>query len=182
MKRFIPTICIAFSILLACNKEKTQVLPSPGEWKIFPIEIEGENGSFNHTRSSFSTGCLDIVSDLNIAIYNNGKLCYSEYFTDLNALALRFPDEDLKYDLYFLANSGKIKAPASEQAMEEFSCRYPDYGVFRSSGFPMSLTCKDFQPGSITKFILKRLVGEYVLSFSDGARLADYEIKSVKLC
>lgn len=182
MKRFIPTICIAFSILLACNKEKTQVLPSPGEWKTFPIEIECENGSFNHTRSSFSTGCLDIVSDLNIAIYNNGKLCYSEYFTDLNALALRFPDEDLKYDLYFLANSGKIKAPASEQAMEEFSCRYPDYGVFHSSGFPMSLTCKDFQPGSITKFILKRLVGEYVLSFSDGARLADYEIKSVKLC
>lgn len=182
MKKILFTIFIVLPILSACNKEKIQLIPSPMDWKTFPIEIEGENGSFNQTRSSFSTECLDMISDLNIAVYDNGRLCYSEYFTDLNALALRFPDEDKKYDLFFLANSGKVKAPASQQAMEEFSCRYPDYSAFHSTGFPMSLTCKNFQPGSITKFILKRLVGEYVLSFSNGARLADYEIKSVKLC
>ncbi|MCQ2155132.1 MAG: DUF4906 domain-containing protein [Bacteroidales bacterium] len=182
MKKFLSTIFIVFPILSACSREKIQVLPSPGDWKTFPIEIESENGGFNRTRSSFPTDCLDMISDLNVAVYNNGRLCYSEYFTDLNTLALRFPDEDLEYDLFFLANSGKIKAPASEQAMEEFSCRYPDYSVLHSTGFPMSLTCRNFQPGSITKFLLKRLMGEYVLSFSNGARLADYEIQSVKLC
>lgn len=182
MKKILSTIFTVLPILWACNKEKIQVLPSPENWKTFPIEIEGENGSFNQTRSSFSSDCLDMISNLNVAVYSNGTLCYSEYFTDLNSLALRFPDEEHKYDLYFLANAGKIKAPASQQAMEEFSCRYPDYAVFRSTGFPMSLACRDFLPGSITKFRLKRLVGEYVLSFSNGARLADYEIKSVKLC
>lgn len=182
MKKILLTIFIILPLLSACNKEKIQLLPSPMDWKTFPIEIEGENGSFNQTRSSFPADCLDMISDLNIAVYDNGRLCYSEYFTDLNTLALRFPDEEKKYDLFFLANSGKVKAPASQQAMEEFSCRYQDYSVFHSTGFPMSLVCKNFQPGSITKFILKRLVGEYVLSFSNGARLADYEIKSVKLC
>lgn len=182
MKKNLFTISLACIMLAACTKEKIQVISSPESWKAFPIELAGEGSNFSDTKSSFSADCLDIISDVNIAVYDNGRLRYSEYFTDLNAIALRFPDEEAEYNLYFLANSGKIKVPASEMAMKEFSYLFPDYSSFHTTGFPMSLVYTGFKPGSITKFILKRLVGEYVLTFSDKSDIANYAIKSVKLC
>lgn len=134
------------------------------------------------TRSTISPD-EEAINDLNLYAFCDGKLISSQYFEQDNKLELKLLFGH-RYNLYALANMGKVVAPVDE---EEFirTCCYRITDHYDMDQFlPMSWSYEGFVVDSwadrITVY-LERLVAKVCFSV-DKTALKGLEVNSVRLC
>lgn len=134
-------------------------------------------------KSSFSGIDLTKISDLNVFVYHDGKLLKDccRYFDDMSKLMLAFPYSENEFDLYMLANVGRVEAPALEDNLRGIRCDVDTYDTFRTKGFPAAAVFLSYRKGTHAHFKLKRLVGQYDIRMRAAAECAEYRVKDVRV-
>lgn len=152
--------------------------------EIYPISVEMELPCHAaDSRSSFTDGNLNRITDLNIFLYHNGVLLkdHCRYYTDMSSLMLSFPVDKNGFNIYMLGNVGKMEAPEDESEIGKLCHVAESYDDFRSNGFPVANIFPDYMKGTLALFKLKRLVGQYDITLMPSAHEAEYVVKDVRL-
>lgn len=123
------------------------------------------------------------VSDINIIIYRDGMLVCGHYTDDPSDLRLKLAvGED--YNIYALANVGRIEAEASEDLFRKDCVYFMDSVSELGDTLPMCWSFYDLDIGSSDEQIdvcLRRLAGRVFLSV-DKSALTTLRIVSARLC
>ncbi|MCR5760295.1 MAG: DUF4906 domain-containing protein [Bacteroidales bacterium] len=114
-------------------------------------------------RSSFCPASLDMVSDVNVWVYQEGVLlpAYSFHRSMTSGMETEvlFPSARAVYDVYFLANMGQVSGPALEEDIADAAAGIDSYSSFSERGFPMAGAVYGFSPSGNGRVTLSRLVG-----------------------
>ena len=134
-------------------------------------------------RSSFDSGDLTRVRNLNLFVYHDGRLLKdcSRYYTDMSTLMMSLPYEKNGFNIYMTGNMGRLEAPENEVDISSMSYVVESYGDMRSDGFPLAGKFVGYMKGEHAHFALKRLVGQYDISMRTSAENAVYTVKDVRL-
>ncbi len=186
MKRFIIITIMCVCAVISCDKligEGEDVRAAKGNYAIEVLCDDYDNDQELGTKSSFSSSVLTKVNNVNIYIYCDGMLDeeHSAFFSPATGISISFESYDKSYDIFMLANVGEVTPPDDESDLEDWMYRFNNYGAFEQNGFPMANSFLDYTPGDQTTFKLKRLIGEYVISFADNSSKMTHTIKSVQL-
>ena len=184
MKKF----CFLINILLALTAcewlEPVKGIASGTEVTITVEKEEGDDG----TKSSFPPITFNKILNVNIFVFNaesgfraldiNGAPVGS-YFDSPNIKLHFMPGK--KYNIYILANTGRIAHPRAEYMMEILKFKIDDYNRFKNNGLPYASAYMDFSVENNGKVSLsvKKLVGAVDVSISKEAKWAEYEIKDI---
>lgn len=140
------------------------------------------------------TGCEDVKSvlsvdenaivDLLLVIYRNGIQEYRKYFSSPQQSLKLDLIEGQSYNMYLMANAGKLPAYLNEQDFRE-GCVYSIKSISEISDIlPMAWSCMDVKVaegmGSID-VQLERLAAKIVFSL-DKRLMQDFHVTSVELC
>ena len=134
-------------------------------------------------KSSFSSGEMSRLTDLNVFMYHQGKLLrkHSGYFEDVSALMLSFPNGKDGFNIYMFGNVGRCEAPAREEEICSMRHVVGEYEEFRTKGVPVAGTFVDFRRGMLADFPLKRLVGQFDIRMRQSSDEACYQIKDIRV-
>lgn len=172
-------------LVLSCVRPVTECgcVHDAGSSDRYIISVEVELPYVVSSRSTFTENDLNRITDLNVFIYHDGKLLedYCGYFTDVSELMLAFPCDKNGFDIYMVANVGKVEAPLLESEISDMRYVVNDYDDFRKRGFPMSNVYRNHMKGTLAVFKLKRLIGQYDVVMRNSAADATYTIKDVRL-
>lgn len=146
------------------------------------VEMDAPEGQ-DLVRSSFTYDDLTKITDVNIFIYHKGKLLdeYSRYVADASSLMIAFPYNKDVFNVYVLCNVGEINAPSDESMIENLRYVVKDYERFREKGFPAFNVFRNYRKGTLARFGVKRIVGQYNIAVKSSAKDAVYVIKDVRL-
>lgn len=151
------------------------------------ISIEADEIS-DETKSSFRPMAFNQISNVNLFVFNaesglealdiNGTPIGS-YFDTPNIKLHFMPGK--KYDIYILANTGRIEHPQYEYMMETLEFKVKDYKFFEFHGLPYYSSYMDFSVEGSEKVSLKvkKLVGAVDVRISKEAKWAEYEIEDI---
>ena len=183
MKRFLTITLMCACAAISCDRLSDE---NPDSGRGIGIEVLCDDYVEDiglDTKSSFSSSALTKVNNVNIYIYCDGVLDshHSGYFSPATGISISFPSYDRTYDIYMLANVGRVTAPEDEDDIESLLYSFNNYGNFERDGFPMANSFLNYRPGDQTTFRIKRLIGEYVISFTDSSSRMTHTIKSVQL-
>jgi len=121
------------------------------------------------------------LHDASVFVYDGDRLVTDAYSSSGGKITVLFPDAAQKYDVFVLANTGKVKAPSSESELRSLILEIPDLTGLSSRGIPMVGMLEAHLPEAATKVKVKMLCSQVELSFNHSAHSADYTIKSVRL-
>ena len=135
------------------------------------------------SKSSFSRYESEVIRDINIFVYYQGRLLekYSRYIEDLSDVRMTFPGDKDGFNIYMVGNVGKVDAPHSENEISDFVYVIDSYDDLRINGFPVANAFMGYEKGKQRRFAVKRLVGQYNIRVQQSAKDADYHIRSVRL-
>lgn len=183
MKGIMPCLT-AYAALIFLGGCTVEVVPGPCEpdspagMKTVKVSLvtDASQGMSGYTRSLVGDALSDDgrIADANIFVYDDsGRLVHSGYIAGQAEADVEIPDGG-KYQIYALANAGKVTAPAGSGELADFRLRISDAGDLVSSGsLPMGghafLDMSSGQHG--VSILLKRAVSEIVLSFSHAEDL-----------
>ncbi len=135
------------------------------------------------SRSSFPGGAVGGISDLNLFVYDSGGTLVEEYYqSGSTRVSAVFPDEAAEYDIYAVANVGRLSAPRRESEIERLIYEYDGYGAIAEKGLPMAgelLGCSPLDAGPV---MVRCIAARYSVSFDNNSAKAEYVIKDVCLC
>lgn len=184
MRRTI-TLALAVMLLSSCIYEDLSDCPNYNgstSTKVVPVEFIVDTWTDpGMTRSSLSVS-EDAVKEINLYAYHEGRLEASTYSNSPQNLSLEMV-MGRTYNIYALANTGKIAAPASESEIK--ALRYEIGSVSEiQGGLPMSWSQSGYTvnpTSSKVSITLTRLFSK--INFSvDLTSISDFVITSARLC
>ncbi len=148
-----------------------------------PLDTETES------RSTHSTGTLTKVSNANYYLFKDGRLVGQEYYDSIDDFCINLPSMTDKFNLYLLANVGRIVIPSSteESAMDtavhvDYNSKSNYFSTIETYGFPMASAVIGFSASSSTEYALKRLVHTlYVTVNTDGLNSTTMEFTGLSI-
>ena len=148
--------------------------------KVIPVEFSIGGRDSTTTRSSI-TASETAVKDINLFAYYNGTLEKSVHIDSPISFTLELV-RDRGYNLYALANTGKIEGPHSEE--EILNLRYDIDDISQlGGGFPMSWSMTGFIPSGLQpkeEIQLQRLVSRIHFSI-DKSQLENFKVSAIRL-
>lgn len=184
--RFLLVIVVLLGAFVSCvterDEERNCALADVDTSFAITVCVESPLGA-GGVRSSFDDEILTRMTDLNMFVYHEGKLLEdcSRYYTDMSSLMMTLPYEKNGFNIYFIANVGRVQAPDNEAAMSEISYVVDSYDDMRQRGFPLAEKFIGYKKGERAHFALKRLVGQYDIRMKTSADKAVYVVKDVRL-
>ena len=124
----------------------------------------------------------DKLSDINLYAYRDGRLEAEIYIGNMPHEAEMVLSGKYEYEIYALANTGRIRAPEDEQELVSMVYAAGDGNTFEEKGFPMAAKLS-VVPSSFVQEIpvpLVRLVSKVNFRVDTG-ELGGLEVKSVRL-
>lgn len=175
-------MAITALLMCSCIFEDMSDCPNYVEGAGDPIEVEFcvSSGDSTQTRSSVSV-TENAVKYLTICIYHNGKLVKNEFFDSPSTFSISLV-KGLKYNIYAIANYGRISGVTTEEEMIKFKF-ISEHITKIETGFPMCWKRLDYLAGKDSEKVtisLERLVSKINLSV-DSSELEDFTINSVRL-
>lgn len=174
-------------LCLSCLKSETQESSLPSEQKQFEANVEVSCEPFldAETKSSAALTDPENVTDISVFLYRDGKLVHQEncyYESPGKYIAVRFPDEAGRYDIFAFANTGRQYPPEDESVMENYVFDLPSAESITEKGIPMSAVLRSVSPAEFHGIVFVRMLGKAYLSFMNTAVMTDYRILRARLC
>ena len=151
-----------------------------GIGKPVDVEFSVSCNDSTETRSSISAS-ETAVANLNLLVYYDGKLEASSYIESPTSFSMSLV-KGRTYNMYALANMGKVTAPATEEQMLSYQ-----YSISKitdiKQGFPM---CWSIEEKAISgtspsiSIILERMVSRINFNI-DSSELEDFTVTAVRL-
>ena len=182
MKRII-SLASLIMILCSCTQQIQEEFWNPssyGNQETVPVDFCISVDDSLMTKSSI-TASESAIKNINIYAYYGGMLETSTYSESSSGLSLNLV-VGRSYNIYALANTGKVNAPTTETALQSY--RYSITSVSDlNKGLPMSFRQGGFVVGSTSKvnIRLQRLISRIRFSI-DKSALKDFQVTDVKLC
>lgn len=182
MKRII-SLASLIMMLCSCTQQIQEEFWDPssyGNQETVPVDFCISVDDSLMTRSSI-TASESAIKNINIYAYYGGMLETSTYSESSSGLSLNLV-VGRSYNIYALANTGKVNAPTTETALQSY--RYSITSVSDlNKGLPMSFRQGGFVVGSTSKvnIRLQRLISRIRFSI-DKSALKDFQVTDVKLC
>lgn len=177
----------SLALCLSCSKSERPESSLPLEQKLFETEVEVSCKPFldAETKSAAALTDSEIVTDISVFLYRDGKLVPQEncfYESPGKYIAVRFPDESGRYDIFAFANAGRQYPPEDESVMENYVFDLPSMTTMAEKGIPMSAVLRSVSPAEFHGIDFVRMFGKANLSFVNTAVMADYRILRARLC
>ncbi len=160
----------------------------------FTVEADAFEGyAESGTKSAEYPDGLAEIGDMNIWAYDtetgllaNGSGLCRTYFGDNAPVSsyVLFPDRNRSYDVFVLANVGKLEAPPHRDGAVSFPYDFTDCGSFAGKGFPMAArySVSPSDPAQTRILKARRLAARYNVQFRyDSGNDYVFELKSVKV-
>ena len=151
-----------------------------GNGKPVDVEFSVSCTDSTQTRSSISAS-ETAVANLNLLVYYDGKLEASSYIESPTSFSMSLV-KGRTYNMYALANMGKVTAPATEEQMQGYQ-----YSISKitdiKQGFPMCWTIEDKTISGTSpaiSIILERMVSRINFKI-DSSELEDFTVTAVRL-
>lgn len=183
---FFLTAVIMMAVAASCSLEEplpciSDEIPEGAVIERISLEVDVPESLTPETKSSYSVEDVRRISNLNIFVYHDGRLLdgYSRYFADAKDVYMTFPPDKDGFDVYMFGNVGQVSAPAEESDIVNLQYVVDSYDDFRTEGFPVANSYMGYTKGSQTRFLVKRLVGQYSLSFENVSDIAEYTVKDL---
>ena len=147
-----------------------------------PVDVEFRVSCSDSTETKSSISASETaVTNLNLLVYYNGKLEASSYIESPTSFSMSLV-KGRTYNMYALANMGKVTAPATEDQMQGYQ-----YSISKitdiKEGFPM---CWSIEEKTISgtspsiSIILERMVSRINFNI-DSSELEDFTVTAVRL-
>ncbi len=141
------------------------------------------------SKSMHGTSVLRKISNANYYLFEDGVLVGQKYFDDASDFAVMLPSYSRKYDLYVLANCGRMTVADDLLEVDMAAAVHYDYrtrenyfATIDSYGFPMSVAVRDFSAYSTDDLQLRRLVHTlYVSVDTDELNITDMTFTSLSV-
>lgn len=177
----------ALLFCLSCSKSENPESSLPSEQKQFETEVEVFCEPFfdSETKSAAVSAVPEMVTDISVFLYSDGKLVPQEnnyYESPGKYIAVRFPDETGRYDIFAFANAGRQYPPEDESAMENYLFALSSMETIAEKGIPMSAVLRSVSPAEFRGIGFVRMLGKARLSFMNTAVMTDYRILRARLC
>ena len=181
MRRIISFIW-AVLLMCSCIYEDLSDCPNYIQGNGKPVDVEFCVSCTDsiETKSSISAS-ETAVTNLNLFVYYDGKLETSSYIESPTSFSMSLV-KGRTYNMYALANMGKISAPVTEEQMTGFQ-----YSISKVTdiklAFPMCWSLEDQTIGGTTPRIsigLERMVSRINFSI-DSSELEDFTVTAVRL-
>ena len=181
MRRIISFIGAAL-LMCSCIYEDLSDCPNfiQGIGKPVDVEFSVSCNDSTETRSSISAS-ETAVANLNLLVYYDGKLEASSYIESPTSFSMSLV-KGRTYNMYALANMGKVTAPATEEQMLSYQ-----YSISKitdiKQGFPMCWSIEDKTISGTSpaiSIILERMVSRINFNI-DSSELEDFTVTAVRL-
>ena len=181
MRRIISFIGAAL-LMCSCIYEDLSDCPNyiQGIGKPVDVEFSVSCNDSTETRSSISAS-ETAVANLNLLVYYDGKLEASSYIESPTSFSMSLV-KGRTYNMYSLANMGKVTAPATEDQMLSYQ-----YSISKitdiKQGFPMCWRIEDKTISGTSpaiSIILERMVSRINFNI-DSSELEDFTVTAVRL-
>ena len=181
MRRIISFIGAAL-LMCSCIYEDLSDCPNYIQDIGKPVDVEFSVSSTDSTktRSSISASETD-VANLNLLVYYDGKLEASSYIESPTSFSMSLV-KGRTYNMYALANMGKVTAPATEDHMLRYQ-----YSISKitdiKQGLPMCWTIEGKTISGTSpaiSIILERMVSRINFNI-DSSELEDFTVTAVRL-
>ena len=147
-----------------------------------PVDVEFSVSCTDSTKTKSSISASETaVANLNLLVYYNGKLEASSYIESPTSFSMSLV-KGRTYNMYALANMGKVTAPATEDQMQGYQ-----YSISKitdiKQGLPM---CWSIEEKTISgtspsiSIILERMVSRINFNI-DSSELEDFTVTAVRL-
>lgn len=147
-----------------------------------PVDVEFSVSCSDSTETKSSISASETaVANLNLLVYYDGKLEASSFIESPTSFSMSLV-RGRTYNMYALANMGKVTAPSTEDQMQGYQ-----YSISKitdiKQGFPM---CWDIEKQTISgtspaiSIILERMVSRINFSI-DSSELEDFTVTAVRL-
>lgn len=173
-------------LVFSCTLEEplpffSDEIPSGALVEKISLDVDEPESLTSGTKSSYTNEDLKRISSMNIFVYYEGKLLkeYSRFFSDAKDIYMTFPPDKDGFDVYMLGNTGQVVPPENEEDLVDLQYVVDDYEEFRTKGFPVANSFIGYVKGSQTRFVVKRLVGQYSLSFENVSEIAEYTVRDL---
>ena len=182
MKRII-SLASLIMMLCSCTQQIQEEFWNPsadGNQERVPVEFCISVDDSLMTKSSI-TASESAIRNINIYAYYGGMLEASTYSESSSGLSLNLV-VGRSYNLYALANTGKVSAPTSETSLQSYKYSITSVSDL-NQGVPMSFKQGGFVVSSTSKvnISLQRLISRIRFSI-DKSALKDFQVTDVKLC
>ena len=181
MRRIISFIGAAL-LMCSCIYEDLSDCPNyiQGIGKPVDVEFRVSCSDSTETKSSISAS-ETAVTNLNLLVYYDGKLEASSYIESPTSFSMSLV-KGRTYNMYALANMGKVTAPATEDQMLSYQ-----YSISKitdiKQGFPMCWTIEGKTISGTSpsiSIILERMVSRINFNI-DSSELEDFTVTAVRL-
>ena len=181
MRRIISFIGAAL-LMCSCIYEDLSDCPNyiQGNGKPVDVEFSVSCTDSTQTRSSISAS-ETAVANLNLLVYYDGKLEAASYIESPTSFSMSLV-KGRTYNMYALANMGKVSAPSTEDQMLSYQYSISNITDIKD-GFPMCWTIEDKTISGTSpsiSIILERMVSRINFNI-DSSELEDFTVTAVRL-
>ena len=151
-----------------------------GNGKPVDVEFSVSCTDSTQTRSSISAS-ETAVANLNLLVYYDGKLEAASYIESPTSFSMSLV-KGRTYNMYALANMGKVSAPSTEDQMLSYQYSISNITDIKD-GFPMCWTIEDKTISGTSpsiSIILERMVSRINFNI-DSSELEDFTVTAVRL-
>ena len=181
MRRIISFIGVAL-LMCSCIYEDLSDCPNYIQGNGRPVDVEFSVSCTDSTKTRSSISASETaVTNLNLLVYYDGKLEASSYIESPTSFSMSLV-KGRTYNMYALANMGKVTAPATEEQMLGYQ-----YSISKitdiKEGFPMCWTIEDKTISGASpsiSIILERMVSRINFNI-DSSELEDFTVTAVRL-
>ena len=181
MRRIISFIGAAL-LMYSCIYEDLSDCPNYIQGNGKPVDVEFSVSCTDSTKTKSSISASETaVANLNLLVYYDGKLEASSYIESPTSFSMSLV-KGRTYNMYALANMGKVTAPSTEDQMQGYQ-----YSISKitdiKEGFPM---CWSIEEKTISgtspsiSIILERMVSRINFNI-DSSELEDFTVTAVRL-
>ena len=181
MRRIISFIGAAL-LMCSCIYEDLSDCPNYIQGNGRPVNVEFSVSCSDSTETKSSISASETaVTNLNLLVYYDGKLEASSYIESPTSFSISLV-RGRTYNMYALANMGKVTAPSTEEQMLSYQ-----YSISKitdiKEGFPMCWTIEDKTISGTSpsiSIILERMVSRINFNI-DSSELEDFTVTAVRL-
>ena len=137
------------------------------------------------TTKSIMAAQEESIREINIWAYTDGVLATGSFCSGENAAILL--EKNKEYNIYALANTGRLNPPATEHELQSFRYHIDSYESLQEHGIPMAsceaVKVKPLSEQMSVMVTMKRLVAKYTMSAARSAAddKASFVIQSVNI-
>lgn len=168
--------------MCSCIYEDVSDCPNYIQGNGRPVDVEFSVSCTDSTKTKSSISASETaVANLNLLVYYNGKLEASSYIESPTSFSMSLV-KGRTYNMYALANMGKVTAPSTEDQMQGYQ-----YSISKitdiKQGFPMCWRIEDKTISGTSpaiSIILERMVSRINFNI-DSSELEDFTVTAVRL-